>query len=282
MSGDAAATLSLLLVGTLVVGSVAETLASKRPSGHALGRRWLANFWLVTLNTFATRVWLPIGSLATASLAAERGWGLLGAWDAPAWVAWPLAFMALDASAYVEHRIFHGVPWLWRVHRVHHADPDCDVTTGLRFHPLEALVSLLTRAALIVAFGPPFAAVFAYEMLATGVGLLAHCNVRVPAALERVVGLLVFTPSLHRIHHSADLPDTDRNFGIVSPLWDRLGGTFAGEPARAEADFVFGLREFADPGELRLGSVLTQPFRSPGEGRRLAPFSQSRAQPRAS
>jgi sterol desaturase/sphingolipid hydroxylase (fatty acid hydroxylase superfamily) len=172
--------------------------------------------------------------------------------------------------------MFHHVPWLWRLHRMHHADLDIDVTTGLRFHPIEILLSMLIKIATVALFGIPAGAVVAFEVVLNATSMFNHSNAAMPAWLDRVVRLVVVTPDMHRVHHSAVRAETDSNFGFNVPWWDWLFGTYRAEPAAGHDGITIGLPIFRDPRELRLDRLLTQPFRQPAEDRAPAPMTEAR------
>ena len=167
----------------------------------------------------------------------------------------------MDLAIYLQHRVFHYVPVLWRLHRVHHADLDVDVTTGVRFHPLEILMSLGIKFVVIVSLGAPALSVLGFEILLNATSMFNHSNVRLPQAVERVLRWFVVTPDMHRVHHSVLRRETDSNFGFNLPWWDRLFGTYRGQPEAGHEGMTLGIEPFRDPKELRLGRMLTQPFR---------------------
>jgi len=194
-----------------------------------------------------------------AFLAQSHGWGVFNLLAVPAWVATPAAVILLDLVIYGQHVMFHAVPVLWRLHRMHHADLEFDVTTGLRFHPVEILLSMAIKLAAIMAFGAPPLAVLIFEVLLNATSLFNHANIRVP--LDRLLRLVVVTPDMHRVHHSIERRETDSNFGFNLPWWDRLFGTYRAQPALGHQGMTIGIDRFRDPRELRLDRMLWQPFR---------------------
>ena len=190
-----------------------------------------------------------------------RGWGLLQIAGASPWVAVPLAVLALDLAIYFQHVLFHAVPALWRLHRMHHADQDIDVTTGIRFHPIEILLSMGIKFGVIAALGPPAVAVLIFEVLLNATSMFNHSNVRLPLWLDHVLRWVVVTPDMHRVHHSVIARETNSNFGFNLPWWDRLFGTYRDQPAAGHRDMTIGIAQFRQPGEQRLDRMLTQPFR---------------------
>ena len=252
----------------LVLAAMAtwEWIAPRRPLAHLRRLRWPANLGIVALNTAVLRLVLPMTAIGLAAVAQERGWGLLNQLPIPSALAFVTAVMALDFVIYVQHVLFHAVPALWRLHRMHHADLDFDVTTGARFHPLEILLSAGVKLAAVAALGPSPAAVLAFEVLLNVSSMFNHGNVRLPLALDRVLRWFVVTPDMHRVHHSVVPSETNRNFGFNLPWWDRLFGTYLAQPAAGHERLVLGVSRFRDAAELRLDRMLLQPFRGEDGG----------------
>jgi sterol desaturase/sphingolipid hydroxylase (fatty acid hydroxylase superfamily) len=194
-------------------------------------------------------------------VAEAHGWGLFNVVALPAWIELVCALVLLDFAIYVQHRLFHYVPILWRLHRLHHADLDVDVTTGARFHPAEILLSLGIKFIVIVMLGTPPLAVLLFEIGLNATSMFNHSNVRVAPGIERVLRLLVVTPDMHRVHHSVVRRETDSNFGFNFPWWDRLFCTYRPQPEAGHESMTLGIEQFRDPRELRLDRLLTQPFR---------------------
>ena len=169
--------------------------------------------------------------------------------------------MLLDLAIYLQHVLFHAVPVLWRLHRMHHADLDIDVTTGLRFHPVEILLSMAIKLMVVVALGTPALAVLLFEVLLNATSIFNHANLRLPGWLDGALRLVVVTPDMHRVHHSVTPRETNSNFGFNFALWDRLFGTYHAQPAAGHEGMAIGIEQFRDPGELRLDRMLTQPLR---------------------
>ncbi len=236
-------------------------MAPRRPLSQSKAVRWYGNLGIVALNTLVLRAVLPMAPLAVAGLAAERGWGVLNLLDVPAWLAVVLAVIALDFAIYLQHVMFHAVPALWRLHRMHHADLDFDVSTGVRFHPIEVLLSALIKMAVVVVVGAPALAVLVFEVVLNATSMFNHGNVRLPAALDRRLRWGVVTPDMHRVHHSIAAEETNSNFGFNLPWWDRLLGTYRAQPAAGHQGMTIGIEMFRDPGALHLHRMLVQPFR---------------------
>jgi sterol desaturase/sphingolipid hydroxylase (fatty acid hydroxylase superfamily) len=237
-----------------------EWRTPRRKLAAGRGGRWTGNLGILALDIVLVRLIAPTAAVGAALLAAEHGWGLLHWLGVPFWPAAVLSVVALDLIIYVQHVVFHRVPWLWRVHRVHHADLDIDVTTGLRFHPIEILLSLGIKIVAVLALGAPAAAVVAFEVLLNVTSMFNHSNVALPARLDRLARWLIVTPQMHEVHHSVERAETDSNFGFNLTWWDRLFGTYREKPIRGET-VVIGLPGFREASEARITRLLTQPFR---------------------
>jgi sterol desaturase/sphingolipid hydroxylase (fatty acid hydroxylase superfamily) len=232
---------------------------------HRLTRatRWPSNIALVVLDTLLVRILLPIGAVGLAIYAQSSGLGLFNTWSVPAVVAVPLGVVLLDLAIYAQHVLFHAVPALWRLHRVHHADTDLDVTTGVRFHPIEIILSMLIKLAVVATLGIPPLAVLAFEVLLNATSMFNHTNARLPGAIEPAVRWLLVTPDMHRVHHSVVPAETNSNYGFNLSIWDRLFRTYRPAPVAGHEGMDIGLTDVRDPTEQRLDHLLTQPFRNP-------------------
>ena len=230
---------------------------------QAIGRawRWPNNLGVVLVNTLLLRLVFPTTAVGVALLAETQGWGLLNVLAVPAWAAVVGAVAVLDLAIYLQHVLFHAVPALWRLHRMHHADLEFDVSTGLRFHPIEIVLSMVIKFAVIAALGAPALAVLIFEVLLNATSMFNHGNVRIPAPLDRVLRWFVVTPDMHRVHHSILVRETNSNFGFNLPWWDRLFGTYRAQPAAGHEAMTIGVDAFRDPRELGLDRMLLQPFR---------------------
>ena len=249
--------------GMFSVMALWELLAPRRPWAVGRASRWPSNLGILVADVLAVRLLLPTAAAGVALVAAERGFGLFHVIGLPFWLAAPIGFLALDLVIYGQHVMFHHVPWLWRLHRMHHADLDIDVTTGVRFHPVEILLSLVIKIATVALLGIPAAAVVCFEVVLNATSMFNHANASLPRWLDRVARLMLVTPDMHRVHHSVLRQETDSNFGFNLPWWDRLFGTYRAEPRAGHDGMTIGLPVFRDPGELRLDRLLTQPFRQP-------------------
>jgi sterol desaturase/sphingolipid hydroxylase (fatty acid hydroxylase superfamily) len=246
--------------GGLLVVAACEALAPRRERAVGRRARWPHNLALVALNTLLVRAAVPISAVSLAALAEERGWGLFNGAVSLGWVTVLVSVVLLDLAIYLQHVMFHAVPVLWRLHRMHHADLDFDVTTGVRFHPVEVLLSTGYKLALVGVFGIPAIAVVVFEVLLNAGSMFNHANLRLPEPVDCALRWLVVTPDMHRIHHSTAPAETNSNFGFTLPWWDRLCGTYRAEPAAGHERMTIGLEDFRDPRYLRLDQLLVQPL----------------------
>ncbi len=238
-----------------------ELLAPRRKLSVGRLRRWPNNIGVLAVDALLVRLLIPTAAVGAALYAAGHGLGLFNWLQLRLSVGAILGFLILDFVIWAQHWAFHHVPVLWRLHRMHHADLDIDVTTGVRFHPIEILLSLAIKIAVIVAFGIPPVGVFAFEVALNATSMFNHSNARMPPWLDRVLRLVVVTPDMHRVHHSIERRETDSNFGFNLPWWDWLFGTYRREPQAGHDGMTIGIPQFRDPKELRLDRMLTQPFR---------------------
>jgi sterol desaturase/sphingolipid hydroxylase (fatty acid hydroxylase superfamily) len=248
-------------LGVFAVLAAWEVLAPRRRTSLGRRARWPANLGVVALNAVVVRLLFPAAAAGAAMFAERRGLGLLHLAGAPPWLALVASVVALDLVVYAQHWLFHRVPVLWRLHRVHHADVDFDVTTGLRFHPLEIVASMLIKMAAIVALGAPPLAALVFEVLLNASAMFEHANVRLGARADRLLRLVLVTPDMHRVHHSVEIDETHSNFGFNVSLWDRLFRTYRASPRAGHDDMLIGLPLFREPREAGLPRLLTQPFR---------------------
>jgi len=236
-----------------------ELFAPRRALRLPKRARWTANLGLVALDTVVLRTLFPAAAVGAAAMAAERGWGLLALLGLPGWAAVPLSVVALDLAVYLQHLVFHAAPTLWRLHLVHHADLDFDLTTGLRFHPVEIVVSMLLKISVVVALGPPVLGVLLFELLLNGSAMFNHGNVRMPAALDRVLRAVLVTPDMHRVHHSVLRHETNSNFGFCLSWWDRLLGTYRAQPEVGHEGMTIGTEAFQEARHQSLAWLLRLP-----------------------
>lgn len=249
--------------GIFCVMALWEVLAPRRRLSLGRWQRWPSNLGIVVLDGVLVRLIFPTAAVGVALYAEAHGWGLLHALDAPAWLALVASMLLLDLTIYLQHVMFHAVPLLWRLHRVHHTDLDIDLTTGARFHPLEILLSLVIKLGVIVALGAPALAVLLFEVVLNVTAMFNHANARLPQRLDRVLRWLLVTPDMHRVHHSWHPDETNSNFGFNLPWWDRVFGTYRAQPRDGHIGMTIGINQFRDPREQRLDHMLWQPLRGP-------------------
>ncbi|MEW7981755.1 MAG: sterol desaturase family protein [gamma proteobacterium symbiont of Phacoides pectinatus] len=249
-------------LGVFVLVALWELASPKRPLSTSKAGRWLANIGIVALNTLLLRLLFPAAAVGIALFAQNHGWGLFNAIDAPLWLALPASVVLLDFAIWLQHVMVHAIPLLWRLHQVHHADLDYDVTTGARFHPIEIILSMLIKSCVILLLGPPLAAVVLFEILLNATAMFNHGNIHLPEALDRVLRLFVVTPDMHRVHHSVEDDETNSNFGFNLPWWDRLFGTYRAQPRAGHMEMRIGIRGYRDPAQVdRIPGMLWLPFR---------------------
>jgi len=238
-----------------------EIAAPRRPLSVSKLQRWTHNIGLLFLNSLVLRVLFPAAAVGIAYTTAVSGWGLFNRVDLPYWFEVLVAVLLLDLAIYLQHVLMHRVPLLWRLHRVHHADLDIDMTTGSRFHTLEIIVSMLIKWAVIVLLGPALLAVLIFETLLNGMAVFNHANVRLPGTIDRLLRLLLITPDVHRVHHSILRHETNSNYGFNLSIWDRAFGTYIDQPQKGHSKMTIGIPEFRDPEQVdKLPGMLTLPF----------------------
>ncbi len=224
--------------------------------------RWRNNIGLVVLNSIILRLLFPAAAVGMAVFAQQQNWGIFNYVQSPLPVAIIASVIALDFIIYLQHVMVHAVPALWRLHRVHHADPDYDVTTGARFHPIEIILSMLIKFAVIVVLGPPVVAVVIFEVLLNAMAMFNHGNVRLPTTLDKILRSLLVTPDMHRVHHSVEDDEANSNFGFNLSLWDRLFGTYQDQPRHGHQGMRIGIHKYHDPKQVStLPAMLALPFR---------------------
>lgn len=250
-------------LGVLLGMALWEMAAPRRVLSVRKAPRWTANLGLVVLNTVLTRLVIPVTAAGTALTAGSRQWGLLHQVDWPDGLELLLAVTALDFAIYLQHVLFHAVPVLWRLHRVHHADLDLDVTTGLRFHTFEILLSALIKLGAVLVIGPSVLAVIVFEVLLNAAAMFNHSNVRLPERLDRALRWCIVTPDMHRVHHSIIHREMNSNYGFNIPWWDYLLGTYRAQPAHGHSQMTLGVAELREESQVdRLPGMLLLPFQS--------------------
>ncbi|MCB1519413.1 MAG: sterol desaturase family protein [Hyphomicrobiaceae bacterium] len=244
--------------------ALAEAARPKRQLNHGRAGRWFTNLAIVTLDSVVVRamaaVTVPLVAVAAALYAQHAGIGILNALELPAWLAWGVSLVALDLAIWFQHLVSHKVPLFWRLHRVHHADVDIDVSTALRFHPIEIAVSMLWKVVVVLALGAPPEAVLLFEIILNGCAMFNHANVSLPAGVDRVLRKVIVTPDMHRVHHSVHRSEHDTNFGFNLSIWDRIFGTYTAQPRDGHLGMTIGLEAYQSEEPTRLAWSLSLPF----------------------
>lgn len=238
----------------------------RRERQHTRRQRWTTNLGILVSDYVAVAAVtfvVPITATLAAMWAGANGWGLFGALGLPLWAQWVIGLLALDFTIWLQHLLSHKIPWLWRVHRVHHSDKDFDATTAVRFHPIEIVYSIFIKAFVIVLLGPPVVLVVVFEAVVNGSALFNHANLRLPLKLDRVLRWLIVTPDMHRIHHSVVHKETDSNYGFALSIWDRMFKVYTDEPRDGHEGMRIGLAEWQDDAPTRPGWALALPFWQP-------------------
>ncbi|MEM5471436.1 sterol desaturase family protein [Hoeflea sp. AS60] len=253
---------SSIFITLAAIELLAPRLERDEMRGALKSRRWVTNLAMVVLSSVALRIVFPLAAVGTALWAQSNGIGLFPQLGLPLWAIGILAFILLDFAVWLEHVVSHKWPWLWRIHRMHHADTGFDLTTALRFHPLEIVLSMVWKAAVIIALGAPPVAVLVFEIVLNGAAMFNHANIKLPKPVDAVLRLLIVTPDMHRIHHSTDPRETDSNYGFNLAIWDRMFSTYTHFPRRGDTGIEIGLSEWRDGRSTAgLGWALALPFR---------------------
>ncbi len=250
----------LSFASVFVLIALWELARPRRDLTTSKPKRWFGNLGIVGLNSLTAQLLMPIMPVAMALIVKENHWGLLNTLKIPYPVAVAASVILLDLVVYIQHVMFHAIPILWRFHMMHHADLDYDLTTGLRFHPIEILISFGIKLAVVVVLGPPVLAVILFEIFLNATATFNHGNIRMPEKVDRILRLFVVTPDMHRVHHSVTIRETNSNFGFNMPWWDRLFGTYRPQPAAGHIGMTIGLSQFRDPKRLTLPWMLALPF----------------------
>lgn len=250
--------ISFVLIFILV--ALWEIRAPRRALTTSKKWRWFNNLSIIAINPVLLRLVFPVLAIGIAQKAQANGWGLLNHFGTPSVIAMVVGIVAMDLVIYLQHVMFHAVPTFWRLHMVHHADLDYDLTTGLRFHPVEIVLSMILKITIIVALGPPVASVLAFEIILNGMAMFNHGNINLPPSADRILRLFVVTPDMHRVHHSVIIRETNSNYGFNLSIWDRLFGTYLAQPSKGHEGMIIGLPQFRDHRRLTLPWLLILPF----------------------
>lgn len=255
----------LVFLLVLLIMAIWEIASPRRRRDIPRLLRWSNNLAIVVLDAALVRLLFPVVAVGLAVIAQQNGWGLLNLLALPQWLAVVVSLLLFDLAIYLQHVVFHAVPALWRLHRMHHADLEFDVTTGLRFHPVEIILSMAVKMTLVLILGPPAIAVLLFEVVLNASAMFNHANVHLPNRLDRMLRLVLVTPDMHRVHHS-DIPaETHSNFGFNLPWWDRIFGTYTAQPRKGHTGMTIGLPRFRTRRDLWLDRMLMQPLRGDEE-----------------
>ncbi|KPK38635.1 MAG: fatty acid hydroxylase [Gammaproteobacteria bacterium SG8_47] len=247
--------------GALGVMGLWEVIAPRRALTASKLVRWANNLGLVFFNSIILRLLFPAAAVGMAAFATEQGWGIFNYFEVPFWLTFVVCVVVMDFVIYLQHVMVHAVPALWRLHRVHHADLDFDVTTGARFHPIEIILSMLIKFATIVVLGPPVIAVVVFEVILNATAMFNHANVRIPYGIDRLLRWVIVTPDMHRVHHSVEDDEANSNFGFNLPWWDRLFGTYRDQPRAGHEAMTIGIHKYRDLKQVSwLPGMLALPF----------------------
>lgn len=261
MENEAVIRLSIFL-GLFALFALVESVAPRRERRASKPRRWLTNWAITVLNTITLRllaVGMPLLAVGAAIDAGANGWGLFNQLLWPIWIETILVVLFFDLAIWAQHLVTHKVPILWRLHRVHHADRDMDVTTAIRFHPVEIALSMLLKIGLVYVIGPSALAIILFEIILNGTAMFNHANIKLPLGLDRIIRKVLVTPDMHRVHHSVHRSEHDSNYGFALSIWDRMFGTYIAQPEAGHDDMKVGL-EWQDDRPTRLGWSLRLPF----------------------
>ena len=252
----------IIFLGLFAILAAAEALMPRRERSQKRSQRWVTNWGITIANTVTLRILalaMPLLAVGAAVDAQAQGWGLFNALALPGWIEIVAAILILDLIIWAQHLITHKIPVLWRLHRVHHADVDMDVTTAIRFHPVEIALSMLLKIGVVYVLGPAALAVILFEIILNGTAMFNHANIRLPLWLDAIVRRVLVTPDMHRVHHSIHRHEHDSNYGFALSIWDRMFGTYTAQPEAGHDDMTVGL-EWQDDRPARLGWSLSLPF----------------------
>lgn len=250
-----------VFIGVLVLMGALEALLPRRSRTQKQPVRWATNLGLIVVDSIALRLALPLVATGMAALAAERGWGLFNILNWPSWLEFVLAIVLLDMLIYWQHVASHHIPILWRLHKVHHADRDIDTTTGIRFHPVEIILSMVYKIICVVLLGPAVVAVILFEVILNGCALFNHANVRLPESADKMIRRFLVTPDMHRVHHSVIVRETNSNYGFSLSIWDRLFGSYIAQPSAGHDTMTIGLTEYQSDEPSNIFWALVVPFK---------------------
>ncbi len=256
---EAAIRLSIF-AGLFVVLALLEYFVPRRELKPVKAKRWFTNWTIVLIDSLLVRLLFKTAAVGGALWAADNGIGLFNLVSAPYWLEFAISFAVLDFAVWLSHVASHKIPIFWRIHRMHHSDVDIDVSTAIRFHPIEIILSMIWKYAMVIALGAPAAAVLVFEIVLNGGAMFNHSNMKLPLWLDRVLRWVIVTPDMHRVHHSADRAETDSNYGFNLSFWDRIFRTYIDQPEKGHDDMTIGIDEWQDERPTGLGWSLSVPF----------------------
>jgi sterol desaturase/sphingolipid hydroxylase (fatty acid hydroxylase superfamily) len=270
-----------VFVAVLAVLAIAERLRPRRVRLEPIARRWATNLSIVAADSLLVRIMaslpVPLAAITAAHFASVQGWGLFNAVELPVWLEAALAVVVLDFAIWLQHLASHKIPALWRLHQVHHADRDIDVTTAIRFHPVEIGLSMVWKIAWVLLLGAPAVAVVLFEVILNACAMFSHANLRLPERVDRMLRMFIVTPDMHRVHHSVLGHEHDSNYGFNLSVWDRLFRTYTAQPENGHENMRIGLESYQDSSPSRLGWSLSLPFKSlPNQGEKAQTLAQKR------
>jgi sterol desaturase/sphingolipid hydroxylase (fatty acid hydroxylase superfamily) len=246
--------------GVLLIIALWEFFWPRRQLSFSRSKRWPSNLGIVAVDSVILRLIMPILAIGIALVAQQNQWGLFNIIRFPYWLAVLVSVIILDFVIYLQHVMFHAIPLFWRIHRMHHTDLDIDVTTGLRFHPIEIILSMLIKISAVILLGAPAISVLIFEVLLNATSMFNHGNIYLPKYADKIIRSLIVTPDMHRVHHSIIRHETHSNFGFNLSIWDRALMTYIAQPKEGHHDMTIGLEIFRDPKNLRLDKLLLIPF----------------------
>ena len=240
--------------------ALTEWLRPRRKLTVSKANRWFTNIAIVVIDSVVVRLIFPAAAVGVALWAQSNGYGLFNLIDAPFWLAGLVSIVLLDFAVWFSHLLSHKVPMFWRFHRMHHSDRDIDVSTAIRFHPIEIVLSMIYKVAWVVALGAPAWSVIMFEIILNGVAMFNHSNTKLPLWLDKIARMVIVTPDMHRVHHSSIQRETDSNYGFNFPFWDKMFGTYIAQPELGHDGMEIGLAEWQDERPTKLGWALSVPF----------------------
>ena len=248
-------------ISVFAVMAIWELIAPYRRLRYTKLQRWPHQLLLIIINSVILKLVFPIAAVGIALWAAGEGVGLMNVFSLDPWISIPVSIALLDLAIYAQHRVAHRWVWFWRIHRTHHIDTDFDLTTGLRFHPIEMVISMLYKMFVIVFLGAPAIGVILFEIILSGSSLFNHSNINLPKSIEPITRRLIVTPEMHRIHHSTLADEHNSNYGFFLSCWDRLFHSYTFQASNDDQTMPIGLEMMREPEDRRIDRIIMIPFR---------------------